>query len=157
MEAIIGIVWIVIFIAIISKALKSSANKQNQRPRMPAQNAAPQPIAPQRSASAPERIRRLNNYGNNSYDTAAMPAGKSRKYDGLGQRKLSNFKENDVLLEDRKNDWLAKQLREEAAILRRGDTMDLGAAHEKECDARKLKFQHILRHNTNGLDRQTFR
>ncbi len=43
-----------------------------------------------------------------------------------------------VMLEDRKNDWLAKQLREEANIARRSD-LDLGAAHERECAADDLR------------------
>ena len=64
---------------------------------------------------------------------------------------------NPVLLEDRRNDWLAKQLREEAAIKRRGSIYDLGASHDVSCDADNLKRYHTKRHNTNGLNRQTFK
>jgi len=49
-------------------------------------------------------------------------------------------------MEDRNNDWLAKQIREEERILRRGDLMDLGASHAKSCDAGKLKSQHHIKH-----------
>jgi hypothetical protein len=61
-----------------------------------------------------------------------------------------------VLLEDRRNDWLAQQLREEAAIKRRGSS-DLGASHEVECAADDLKQSHVRRHNTNGINKRTFR
>lgn len=50
-----------------------------------------------------------------------------------------------VLAEDRKNDWLAKQLREEARIARR-NRMDLGAVHEADCDADSLKKEHRKNH-----------
>ena len=74
-----------------------------------------------------------------------------------GQTKASRLGENAVLLEDRKNDWLAKQLREEAAIYRRGSGFDLGASHNVSCDADDIKRSHARRHNSNGLDRGTFR
>ena len=41
-------------------------------------------------------------------------------------------------MEDRKNDWLARQLREEARIAQKSD-LDLGAAHERECAADELR------------------
>ncbi|MBO4359832.1 MAG: hypothetical protein J5822_03030 [Eubacteriaceae bacterium] len=68
----------------------------------------------------------------------------------------SSIRENGLLLEDRKNDWLAKQMREEAEIYRRGSLYDLGAAHEADCDARRIKLFHIRTHNTNGMDKKTF-
>ena len=75
----------------------------------------------------------------------------------LGSRRAGTLGENSVLLEDRRNDWLARQLREEAAIKRRGSVYDLGASHDADCDAEKLRLFHVSRHNTNGLNRQTFR
>ena len=80
----------------------------------------------------------------------------SRAY-SLGQTKASRLAETGVLLEDRKNDWLAKQLREEAYILRHGGLYDLGAMHEVNCDARSIKREHERTHNSNGLDKRTFR
>lgn len=49
-------------------------------------------------------------------------------------------------LEDRKHDWLARQLAEERAIQRRGSELDLGAGHRDNCDARSLKIQHMKEH-----------
>ena len=75
----------------------------------------------------------------------------------FGSRRAGTLDESSVLLEDRRNDWLARQLREEAAIKRRGSVYDLGANHDADCDAERLRLFHIRRHNTNGLDKQTFR
>lgn len=50
-------------------------------------------------------------------------------------------------MEDRKHDWLAKQLAEERAILRRGIQSDIGAVHDLSCDARKLKIEHEIIHS----------
>ena len=58
----------------------------------------------------------------------------------------------DILMEDRRNDWLAKQLREEEKILRKGDFLDLGASHSKSCDANQLKLFHIQNCDTDDVD-----
>lgn len=50
--------------------------------------------------------------------------------------------------DDRRGDWLARQLKEEAALARRSK-YDLGGAHDLSCDARKLKLSH--RHD-NTID-----
>ena len=60
-----------------------------------------------------------------------------------GQKKTSIGKD---LRDDRENDWLAKQLREEARIYRNGLGLDLGAAHEQSCDAGLIKKAHHARH-----------
>ena len=51
-----------------------------------------------------------------------------------------------TLWDDRENDWLARQLREEARIYKRGLGLDLGAGHEKSCDADFIKKAHHARH-----------
>lgn len=73
-----------------------------------------------------------------------------------GRETVGSIRENGLLLEDRKNDWLAKQMREEAEIYRRGSLYDLGAAHEADCDARRIRLFHVRTHNTNGVDKKTF-
>ncbi len=60
-----------------------------------------------------------------------------------GQKKTSIGKD---LRDDRENDWLAKQLREEARIYRNGLGLDLGASHEQSCDAGLIKKAHHARH-----------
>lgn len=53
-----------------------------------------------------------------------------------------------VLIEDREHDWLARQLRQENRIKKRGEALlDLGAAHDASCDAREIKRLHILAHD----------
>lgn len=57
------------------------------------------------------------------------------------------FKNAPIFMEDRANDWLARQLREEQRVLRRGETLDLGASHQADCDARSLKLSHLMAHD----------
>ena len=54
--------------------------------------------------------------------------------------------------DDREHDWLARQMREEAKILRRGDMLDLGAAHEASCDADVLKKYHLYLEHDDSVD-----
>ena len=54
--------------------------------------------------------------------------------------------------DDRKNDWLARQMREEERILRRGDLMDLGASHAAGCDAELLKKYHLYAEHDDSVD-----
>ena len=99
-------------------------------------------------------------YGSQSsrYGSSTVSSYSSKKSSAMyGPLKSSRIRESSVLLEDRKNDWLAKQLKEEAAILKSGSIYDLGAAHEVVCEADRIKKDHIKRHNTNGLNRNMFR
>ncbi|MBR5642500.1 MAG: hypothetical protein IKW92_10260 [Firmicutes bacterium] len=54
--------------------------------------------------------------------------------------------------DDREHDWLARQMREEAKILRRGDMLDLGASHEASCDADVLKKYHLYLEHDDSVD-----
>ena len=63
-----------------------------------------------------------------------------------GLKAGSGLNSNLVLHEDRANDWMARQLREEARILRGGNGLDLGASHAASCDAHVLKEEHLGRH-----------
>ncbi len=49
---------------------------------------------------------------------------------------------SDFFGEDRKNDWMARQLKEERRILITGSALDLGASHAADCDADDLKASH---------------
>ena len=53
---------------------------------------------------------------------------------GIGRAKISDV----LLFEDRNNDWLAKQRREEATC-NYSEARELKYSHEKSCDAKKLK------------------
>ena len=107
------------------------------------------------TGSSSARPRQLGSYSQSRPVSSGYSQNKNAAM--FGQVKASRIGESAVLLEDRKNDWLAKQLREEAAILRKGSIYDLGASHGVNCDADRLKKDHIKRHNTNGLNRGMFR
>lgn len=50
-------------------------------------------------------------------------------------------------MEDRKHDWLAKQIREEKIKGIYGpDGLDLGAGHRNHCDAYEIKESHHIKH-----------
>jgi len=86
----------------------------------------------------------------------------SNNKQGSGGRKAKSFSKPKVTIgeqrpketaasyrlhDDRKNDWLARQIREEKRILRTGGLYDLGAVHEISCQAKSLKLAHIIEHD----------
>ena len=180
------IIWVIALISFISKAV-GGASKNQQRPTRPntpytgtqnqqtvssgtarpagqVQSFRDVPGATYGSSNtgSSSRPRSLSSYGQTSSGysqrvPAASSYSKNKNAAMFGQVKASRIGESAVLLEDRKNDWLAKQLKEEAAIARRGSVYDLGASHEVNCDADKIKRDHVKRHNTNGLNRGMFR
>ena len=56
-----------------------------------------------------------------------------------------------VLRDDRRNDWMAKQMREEARIR---NSTDLGALHDASCEAREIKERHAALHSAGRADFQ---
>jgi len=76
-------------------------------------------------------------------------AGESGKHVTIGQLRAGEASDGmSALIEDRQHDWLARQLREEGRIRKRGESMlDLGAAHDISCDAREIKLLHMLQHD----------
>ena len=54
-----------------------------------------------------------------------------------------------VLRDDRRNDWMAKQMREEARIR---NSTDLGAMHDASCEAREIKERHAALHSAGRVD-----
>ena len=181
------IIWVIALISFIGKAVGGASKNQQRptRPNTPytgtqnqqsmSSNAAgsggqnfrnvPGATYGSSNTGSTSRPRSLSSYGQSSASNAGysqrVPAASSYSQNKnaamFGQVKASRIGESAVLLEDRKNDWLAKQLKEEAAIARRGSVYDLGAAHEVNCDADKIKREHVKRHNTNGLNRGMFR
>ena len=166
-----GIIWIVLIISVISGVSKKAkqASRLGQTQQRP-QQYAPRPQAPQSydaQQARMDQVRRLDNksrsagqvYGTGAFAKTADPGkiSASKIEKSFGSRVTGTLGENAVLLEDRRNDWLAKQLREEAAIKRRGSVYDLGASHDVACDADDLKKSHVRRHNTNGVNREMFR
>lgn len=129
-------VFLFIAIAVFSKGFNAELNKGKKTARpiqqKPAQFTPPQPL---KSAN----IKRIT-----PEKAAPYPV---KHYEGISVKdSAKNF-----FLEDRNNDWLAKQIKEEQKVLSRKDMLDLGAAHEKACQAEKLRRFHILEHD-NSID-----
>ena len=150
-----GLIW---FFVIITSIIKISKNGKS----ISSQNKTVRPQQPQQSMQVPKTVRTSApasakkdttqySYGYGAFAPSKVKGKVSSKKQGTG------IFENDVLLEDRRNDWLAKQLREEAAIKRRGSIYDLGASHDVNCDAEDNRLFHVKRHNTNGLNRRMFK
>ena len=179
MEFIFIIFWIIV-VVVINAAKKSKGGAQRsgqQRPPVSAQQPQSydaQQVGIDRMRQASQGKQTFRSVPGSTYGSSNTAKGRpassggsqfrsgqsfsdmSRAY-SLGQTKASRLAETGVLLEDRKNDWLARQLREEAAIYRRGSMLDLGASHQALCEAGYIKKEHTRHHNSNGLDKRTFR
>ena len=59
----------------------------------------------------------------------------------------------DLFFEDRENDWLAKQMKEERKIKNKTMT-DLGAIHDRNCEAREIKTAHEKAHSKYNYRRR---
>lgn len=79
----------------------------------------------------------------------------AERFSGFGKNKTTSMLA--ATLEDRNNDWLAKQIREEAQLKSNlydigtlrdiaSNLTSLGVSHRASCDARKLKTEHHIRH-----------
>ena len=148
---IFALVWMFAVISIIVKVASgaSRAAKTQQQISQRAQQMQQFRMPPQQSQG-------VRNGGQQSFRNAPGAAyGRQSAYSGYAS-KPTDVKTQTVLFEDRRNDWLAQQFREEAALKRRAG-LDLGASHEVECAADDLKRSHIRRHNTTGLNKNTFR
>jgi len=118
------IIWLAFFFGSIAK-VKKKKSAGNTKPK----------YTPQKQA-----VPIKNSVGSSKPKTFSGPAK------GVEVVKLKDSV-NNVFLEDRKNDWLARQIREERRVLSRADMLDLGAAHDKACQADLLKRIHIAEHD----------
>ena len=158
-SAIFGIIWVVVIVTIISKIASgaSKAAKNQQQVRQNLQQGMITPQTPAGRAGGQQTFRSVPGSTYGSSNAARQTAYSAAKSDPYRARTAVDVKTHSVLLEDRKNDWLAQQLREEASLKHRIAGFDLGAYHEVECAADDLKKTHIRRHNTTGLNKKTFR
>lgn len=123
------IVVFAIVIAIASSAAQVKAKKGK-----------PQPL--QQKAKMPSRDNTQANAGRPARANAGRPRSAAKK-DTRTYRAL----------EDRENDWLARQRREEAASERRFSAMyGLKRSHEANCDARRLIIEHYNECDADGID-----
>lgn len=125
--------WILILFSVISTKLGKAGKPRTGTPVPSRREDSPytgQAQSSREESSASNMPRKISSSGKLKTAparTAESVSGRSSLRDLTG-----------VMLEDRKNDWLAKQLREEANIARRSE-LDLGAAHERECAADDLR------------------
>ena len=129
-----GILLFVLFAAIAVVKKKAEAEEQNPAPRPPQETAEEfkeEDTAPAVAYPHYESIR----HSEGSFD--ASPA--------VRKRTLTST----TLRDDRKNDWMAKQLREERRIR---NSTDLGAVHDDHCEAREIKTQHAAAHRAGRIE-----
>ena len=124
---------IIIFWVIFVTGIVKGGKAQKRRNFSGSGNVSPKPaeFIPPKRPPMPKRL---------TPKAAAAPA---KRY---GSVSLKDSSDN-MFLEDRNNDWLAKQMKEERKILSRSDMLDLGAAHEKSCQADALKKFHLAEHD----------
>ena len=90
--------------------------------------------------------------------TARKPRQKAAMSGGTPPRTMSQQKGDSAtrtyrMLEDRENDWLARQRREEAATERRFSAMyGLKRMHEANCPARNLRDEHRRSCDATSID-----
>ena len=139
-EILLVIIMVAVFASISAAGKKgSSINRSLEDPTRP-------PIQAGRPASRPQQ-RPVSRAGSQARPYA-KPSGAPEKVKVGGRSSGSRLLNQDsVFLEDRNNDWLARQLREEARIMRSADMLDLGAGHRDNCDADRLKRIHLFEHD----------
>ena len=116
----------VVFIAVIGKMKKNSGD-------------AKKPQEQTRMAKRPARAQGFTNYRPHKDITSVS-------------RDMGD-KNNSVLRDDKANDWLARQLREEhRAFKATSDMFDLKIEHASHCDARLLEQFHRRNCTANGID-----
>lgn len=124
----------------IAKASKGSAKKKS-----PAWQTQP------RQEKNPGLVKSLKGNTAGEYQEEQMSLERSSSGSLLRSEGMSTLAET-FMRDDRKNDWLARQMREEAKILRRGDLMDLGASHAANCDAETLRKYHLFAEHGDLFD-----
>ena len=154
---IFGLIWMFVVITIIVNVAKgaSKVSKTQQQIRQNLQQ--PQRMSmPQSSAGRAAGQQSFRSVPGATYGSSYTGSQRA-KSDSYRAGGAVDVKTSSVLFEDRRNDWLAQQFREEDAAKRRGMLADLGALHEVECAADELKRSHVKRHNTTGLNKGTFK
>ncbi|MCR5474442.1 MAG: hypothetical protein K6F28_04485 [Lachnospiraceae bacterium] len=92
-----------------------------------------------KGASGPSRSRTFTNYRPHK--------------DIISVSRDMNDRNNSVLRDDKTNDWLARQLREEhRAFKATSEMFDLKIEHASHCDARLLEQFHKRNCDANGID-----
>jgi len=142
-EAIFPIIWCLIVFYIIFKAKKSKRRSSGRDGSQVSRVSG-------RTEAAVRMARSASNAAKKLYDSA--PSGHKLNGEAIGKSGGLRFQSSSMMMEDRNHDWLARQLKEEAMVMRRGDFLDLGASHGASCDARFVKALHALQHDDSVDD-----
>lgn len=139
MDLIISIVFIVFILLFCSKRLKSAKEDANL-----ARNPKAAPVM-RNTATMSSASRRKNVSG--SYSKSAA---RNTSYVGMKSGKSYS---GSTLRDDRNNDWLANQLRDEHRAFKEvSDMFGLKIEHAAHCDARLLRNYHHLNCDARGVD-----
>ena len=129
------IFWILIIVSYVVKADKKRRDSNNGPApgSYPARERAPKPAPakPAQTKKAPPAVKTPAGKVSAAHKTPSTFREKSESYIAMSA----------VLSEDRKHDWMARQLAEEERALRRNFS-DLGALHDASCAADDLKKSH---------------
>ena len=88
------------------------------------------PLTERSGSSSSPAVKKLGKVKSSAREASAVPVSGGP----------SNLRSMSSMIEDRQNDWLARQLREEEWITKHSK-LDLGAAHERECAAEEVKVR----------------
>ncbi len=170
-------ITLIIIFAVIGNAIKS--NQRKARAHQEYLNREAAKTSPGRPAPLRTNVPKGNSGSSVQFDRSGQPVPSARagQYDKVStstyvpssRRKDSaasvsrtasqsgrmiRTTNDGFLMEDRQNDWLAKQMREESRALKAtSDMFDLKAQHAADCDARDLKETHARDHRLGRLDR----
>lgn len=152
---IMGIIPMIVILIVISRIVKVSKNQASRGNTQGDPNAW---LQRQQSRQASKRLvksLKTNSSGEYNTDGRQFMFGKGsagRSSGSLLKAEGSSSLSETFMKDDRKNDWLARQMREEEKILRRGDLLDLGASHAASCDADMLKKYHLFAEHDDSVD-----
>ena len=145
---IMGFIPLIVILFVISRLSKASKRQQGRPNTQGDPNAWLQQRQTKSKLVKPLASNKSGEYrsDNRSFTFGKSKAGASPRAEAGGSLAETFMKD------DRKNDWLARQMREEERILRRGDLMDLGASHAAGCDAELLKKYHLYAEHDDSVD-----
>lgn len=117
-----------------------------------------------------KRNQRRNNMSDTGKSPVAKPVAKTvqqrsatyykvpqKRNDGSGHvHKGNSLTSVNALMDDRENDWLANQLRDEHKAFKQTSAMfDLKIEHVSHCDSRLLSTYHHINCDASGIDTGT--
>lgn len=141
MDAVISILVYVIIIFVVIARIKSKRRQFGKQPEKTVQTMAA-PAVPSKP------VNRTNSYGQESV-TRTYSKNKASGINAHMAREKTNIRE----WEDRRNDWLARQMADERQAQRRVSEMfQLKMEHKYNCDAEMLKQFHESHCDADRVD-----